>query len=165
MNIYNQVIVACICERTIAEIYDRASQVSLQCFMLSQIEDQQVRVPYPRLGSVNASTRASTNHEVSANDTNMSLYEKKLEIVIDQFLESYVPQHSVYVILYFGNRSAIAQTFRDRARMLVSKMGSRTRQKVKFELFYGEKDLWFELGHVMNSMQSSKYVFSYNSTK
>ena len=158
-------IVACICERTIAEIHDRASQVSSQCFMPSQIKNEQVRVLYLRAGPGDASTRASTNHGTLTNDTDMSNYEKKLEIVIDHFLESYVPQHSVYVILYFGNRSAIANKFRERAKILVSKMAFRTHQKVKLELFYGEKDLWFELGFVMNSMHSSNYVFSYNSTK
>ena len=157
-------IVACICERTIAEIHDRASQVSSQCFMPSQIKDEQVKVLYSGVGPGDASSRASTNHEVLSNDFNCN-YEKKLEIVIDKFLESYVPQHSVYVILHLANRSAIANKFRERARIFISRMGFRTNQRVKFEIFYGEKDLWFELGYVMNSMHSSNYVFSYNSTK
>ena len=102
--------------------------------------------------------------KLSEVDSN-SGYERKLEVVIDQLLESYVPQHSAYVILYFVNRSAITKIFKDRAKMLVSKVGFRTQKSVKFELFYGQNDLWFELGYVMNSMHSLDYVFSYNSTK
>ena len=32
VNMYHQVIIACICEKTIAELYDKASQVSLAKF-------------------------------------------------------------------------------------------------------------------------------------
>ena len=43
----------------------------------------------------------------------------KLEIVIDEFLESYVPpNNSVYVILQFQNRSLMTRIFKDRARKL-----------------------------------------------
>ena len=43
----------------------------------------------------------------------------KLEIVIDEFLESYVPpNNSVYVILQFQNRNLMTRIFKDRARKL-----------------------------------------------
>ena len=88
---------------------------------------------------------------------------RKREMVIDEFLESYVPpRHSVYVILYFQNRSILTKIFKDRARRLSSKLGHRKSQKVKFELFYGETDLWYELGHVMNNFYTLNYVFSFN---
>ena len=128
------------------------------------MKDGQTRPKSLEVDSESASTKPSTCFGNSTAGSNFS-YEKKLEVVIDQLLESYVPPHSAYVILYFVNRSAITKIFKDRAKMLVSKMGFRTHQRTKFELFYGEKDLWFELGYVMSSMHSSNYVFSYNSTK
>ena len=43
----------------------------------------------------------------------------KLEIVIDKFLESYVPpKHSVYVIMKFQYRNLLTKIFKDRARRL-----------------------------------------------
>ena len=45
-------------------------------------------------------------------------------------------------------------------------MGFRKNAKVKLELFYGESDLWFELGYVMNNnLYSLDYVFSFNSRR
>ena len=87
----------------------------------------------------------------------------KLETVIDEFLRSYVPPtHSVYVILYFQNRSILTKIFKDSARKLCNEMKVRAHEGVNFELFYGETDLWFELGHVMNNFYTLNYVFSFN---
>ena len=61
--------------------------------------------------------------------------------------------------------ASLPKFFKDSARELCNEMKVRAHERVKFELFYGETDLWFELGHVMNNFHTLKYVFSFNSRR